>query len=132
MIPIRVILVEDTLPLQRRMRAELEASGSFEVYAVSSSAAGMLCLARMQPDLAVVYPYAGRGAPEEWRRAIGRYRQGRALGLLVLLDHASPGETEIIGEMADLGMIGRPPAAGEIRSLLMNWIGQEEILDRAG
>ncbi len=132
MIPIRVILVEDALPLQRRIRDEMEASGSFEVYAVSSSAAGMLNLARMQPDLAVIYPYAGRGAPEEWRRAVGRYRQGRALGLLVLLDLASAEETETLADMADLGMIERPPAPGEIRSLLMNWAGQEEILDQAG
>ncbi len=131
MIPIRVILVEEAPPLQRRIRDEMEASGSFEVYAVSSGAAGMLSLARMQPDLAVIYPYAGRSAPEEWRRAVNRYRQGRALSLLVLLDQASSRETEALGDVADLGIMGRPPAHGEIRSVLLNWAGQEEVLDRA-
>ena len=52
------------------LKEELESSGGYEVISTSSPASGMLCLARYQPDVLLINPYAGRGTMEEWRRAV--------------------------------------------------------------
>lgn len=131
MIPIRVLLVDDALPLLRTLKQVLEASGSFEVFQATSQAAGMLGLARMQPDILVLNPTAGKGSVEEWRRAVERYRHGRSLGLIALADALAPRDAEILGALADLGILKRRSGPRRILSLLLEWSGQDTGLRRA-
>ena len=84
MIPVRVLMVDEALPVLRELQRELGNSECFEVYTATSSGAGMFSLARLQPDVLVLNPCAGRGSPEEWRRALERYRMTRSLGVLLL------------------------------------------------
>jgi hypothetical protein len=131
MIPIRVLLVEDALPLLRHLKGDLEAEGGFEVFHATSQAAGMLSLARLQPDVLVLNPYAGRGSVEEWRRAIDRYRNGRCLGLLALAGKMPHHDLEVLSGLADLGLLKRPASTRRILSTLLDWMGQETILAKA-
>jgi hypothetical protein len=131
MIPIRVLLVEDALPVLRRLKGDLEAEGSFEVFHATSMAAGMLSLVRVQPDVLVLNPYAGRGSVEEWRRTVERYRNGRSVGLVALAGATPARDREVLAQLADLGILRRPTSTRRILSSILNWMGQETTLARA-
>lgn len=130
MIPVRVLLVDESLPLLREVKEELESSGGFEVFTAVSPAAGLLGLARLQPDLLIANPYAGRGTVEEWRRAVERYRAGRSLSVLVLADRMCERDASILREIADLGVIPDRRGRRVVETILHGWAEQEpeEIL----
>lgn len=132
MIPVRVLLVEESLPVLRGVTELLDECGGFEVYSAVSPAAGMLSLARMQPDLLILHPFAGRGTAEEWRRAVNRYRVGRALSTLVLADRISDHDRELLEEIADLGIRPRRPGPGLLEAILAGWAGEDVTCSRAG
>lgn len=131
MIPVRVLLVEESLPVVRAVKELFEECGGFEVHTVLSPAAGMLSLARMQPDLLILNPYAGRGTPEEWRRALDRYRLGRAISTLVLADRMSEHDREVLDEVADLGIRPRRPGPWMLETILSGWADEETSMSRA-
>jgi DNA-binding NarL/FixJ family response regulator len=126
MIPVRVLLVDESLPLLRGVKEELESSGGFEVFTAVSPAAGMLALARLQPDLLIANPYAGRGSAEEWRRAVERYRSGRALSVLVLADRLPEPDASVLRDIADLGVLPLRHGSRVIETILTGWACQEQ------
>ncbi len=132
MIPIRILLVEDALPVLRELRTELDEAGTFEVFTAASSAAGLLGLARTRPDVLIFHPYAGRGSVEDWRRAIARCRASRALGVLAMADKIPLREREILSGLADLGIVGRRPSARLVHKVVDVWAGEwEQALGKA-
>jgi hypothetical protein len=131
MVPIRILLVEDMLRLARDLARDLEEVGSFEVHTASSMAAGLLTLARLRPDILIVYPYAGRGTPEEWSCTVERFRANRPLSLLVLSGAHPERETEVLGGLADLGMVPRHAGSEQILALLERWFETGENLLQA-
>ncbi len=132
MIPIRILIVEDALPILHRLRDGLEATGDFEVFTASSAPAGLLGLARLQPDVLILQPQTGRGSLEEWRRAIERYRAGRSLAVLVMSARIPSRAREILDGMADLGVVDRFPHPRLIHRLVTTWAGHEPAASRAG
>lgn len=130
MFPIRVLLVEDALPFLRILTTALKTHG-FEVFFASSTAAGMLSLARMQPDVLVLHPQAGRGSVVEWRRAISRYREAHPLGLLLLARRIPAAEQDTLSDLADVGTLARPAAPARILTALLEWAGDEQTMSRA-
>jgi DNA-binding NarL/FixJ family response regulator len=126
MIPIRVLLVDESLPLLREVKEELESSGGFEVFTAVSPAAGLLGLARLQPDLLIANPYAGRGTAEDWRRAVERYRAGRSLSVLVLANRVREPDTSVLREVADLGIVPRRPGSRVVETILTGWACREQ------
>jgi DNA-binding NarL/FixJ family response regulator len=126
MIPVRVLLVDESLPLLREVKEELESSGGFEVFTAVSPAAGMLALARLQPDLLIANPYAGRGTAEEWRRAVDRFRSGRPLSVLVLADRLPEPDASVLRDIADLGVVAHRQGSQVIETVLTGWACQEQ------
>jgi DNA-binding NarL/FixJ family response regulator len=126
MIPVRVLLVDESLPLLRGIKEELESSGGFEVFTAVSSAAGLLGLARLQPDLLIVNPYTGRGSAEDWRRAAERYRAGRPLSVLVLANRVGARDALVLRELADLGIVPHRPGTRVVETILTGWACQEQ------
>jgi DNA-binding response OmpR family regulator len=125
MIPVRVLLVDESLPLLRVMKEELESSGGFEVFTAASPAAGLLGLARLQPDLLVANPYAGRGTAAEWHRAVERYRSGRSLSVLVIAERISQPDAGLLQEIADLGVVSPRKGRRLLETILTGWANQE-------
>jgi DNA-binding NarL/FixJ family response regulator len=134
MIPVRVLLVDESLPRLRELTEELEASGGFEVFTAVSPAGGQLRLARLQPDLLIANPYAGRGTAEEWRRAVERYRSGRPLSVLILADRVHEPDKSVLRSVADLGVVPHQQAGRVLETILSGWARreQEEPLRHAG
>lgn len=134
MIPVRVLLVDESLPLLRGLKEELESSGGFEVFTAVSPAAGLLRLARLQPDLLIANPYAGRGTAEEWRRAVERYRSGRSLSVLMLADRVHEPDRSVLRDIADLGVVPHHHPSRVLDTILTGWARQEqeESLRHAG
>lgn len=128
MIPVRVLLVEESWPLLQRLRTQLEGAEGFEVFSAVSPAAGMLGLARHQPDLLVLDPFTGGGTTEEWKRAILRYRASRPLSVLVLTDRLSPHDQTQLEALADLGVRERAAGGRLLEAILMAWAHQGEPL----
>jgi len=126
MVPVRVLLVQESIPVLRALQEELDGCGGFEVQTATSAAAGQLGLARLQPDILIANPWAGRGTPAEWKRAILRYRDSRPLGVLLLADRASEPDREILREIADLGVRPRTGGMRLLPAILAGWAGQEE------
>jgi DNA-binding response OmpR family regulator len=126
MIPVRVLLVDESLPLLRAVKEELESSGGFEVHTAVSPAAGLLGLARLRPDLLIVNPYAGRGTAEDWRRAVERYRAGRALSVLLLADGVREPDASVLRGIADLGIVAHHRGTGVVETVLTGWACQEQ------
>jgi DNA-binding response OmpR family regulator len=126
MIPVRVLLVDESLPLLRAVKEELESSGGFEVFTAVSTAAGLLGLARLQPDLLIANPYAGRGTAEDWRRSVERYRAGRSLSVLVLANRVHEPDATVLRDVADLGIVPDRPGVRVIEAILAGWACQEQ------
>ena len=126
MIPVRVLLVDESLPLLREVKEELESSGGFEVFTAVSPVAGLLGLARLQPDLLIANPYAGRGTAEDWRRAVERYRAGRSLSVLVLANRVREPDASVLREVADLGIVPHRPGSRVVEAILTGWACQEQ------
>jgi hypothetical protein len=131
MIPIRILLVEDAHPVGKDLERDLASYGNFDLQIAFSAAAGMLLLARLQPDVLVLNPHAGRGSPEEWRRTIECFRHNRPLAVLVLTGTMSRREGEGLSSVADIGLIPRRCGSAGIRSALERWLGTDEILLQA-
>jgi DNA-binding NarL/FixJ family response regulator len=134
MIPVRVLLVDESLPRLRELTEALEYSGGFEVFTAVSPAGGQLRLARLQPDLLIANPYAGRGTAQEWRRAVERYRSSRSLSVLMLADRVHEPDRSVLREMADLGVVPHHQASRVLDTILTGWARQEqeECLRHAG
>jgi hypothetical protein len=126
MIPIRVLLVDESLPLLRAIKDELESSGGFEVFTAVSPVAGLLGLARLRPDLLIANPYAGRGTAEDWRRAVERYRAGRSLSVLLLADRVREPDASVLRGIADLGIVPHRQGTRVIETILTGWAYQEQ------
>jgi DNA-binding response OmpR family regulator len=131
MIPVRVLVVEDSRPLLRSICEELEAADGFEVITAGSPAAGMLTLARLQPDLLILDPFAGGGTPEEWNRTVARYRNARPLSVLVLADRLSDRDRGILETLADLGIQARYAISRITEAVLTAWAESAEPLSEA-
>ena len=128
MIPVRVLLVEESWPLLQELRRALEASDGFEIFTAVSPAAGMLGLARYQPDLLVLDPFSGGGTAEEWKRAIQRYRTARSLSVLILADSLSPHDHAQLDALADLGVRERAVGGHLLETILTAWAEQGDPL----
>jgi hypothetical protein len=131
MIPIRVLFVGDQLPRSRDLLGDLEASGGYEVHVALPPGAGLLALARLQPDILILNPSAGRGTPEEWRRTIERFRSRHPLGLLVLPGRSHERARQVLGDLADLGVHSSRTSPEKIRSLLDSWSGTDDRIPQA-
>jgi DNA-binding response OmpR family regulator len=121
MIPVRVLVVADSRSRLRGLMREIETSEGFEAVAAASPAAGMLALARTQPDLMIVDPFAGGGTAEEWRRAIAHYRAARPLGVAVLAARPSERDRVLLEPLADLGFLGDDGLAEVLESVLATY-----------
>ena len=132
MIPLRVLLVEDALPVLKDLRAALEESGEFEISCATSFPAGMLVLARSRPDLLLVNPYACRSSIEEWRRGVALYRNHHSLGVLALARRVPTQDRIPLQEMADLGILPSGIEARRIQAILEEWANSERLLAGTG
>ena len=78
MLPVRILVVGNTVGLQRRLFTALDREG----YAVSIGAGGpppTLTLARNCPDLLILEAGPALGRIESWRRAIASFRSRSTL-----------------------------------------------------
>ena len=128
MLPLRILLVEDAPPVLQDLRAALDNSSGFEVCCATSCPAGMLTLARRQPDLLVLNPYAGRGTVEAWRRAVRRFRASRQLSVIALARRVSSRDRAGLRELADLGIYSPRTEAWRIQAVLEGWANSEKLL----
>lgn len=85
---LRILIVAREEPRFHRTRDRLAAAG-LEAHYAANAAAGLLLLGRLQPDVLVLDPHATRGHPEDWKRAIDRYRRGRSLAVVLTTDDTS-------------------------------------------
>lgn len=91
---VRVMLVEDSLPVRERLRSLLEESGSVEIVAEASTVDGAIMLFRQQrPDAVVLDLNLTDGSGGAVLRAIKRLRP--ACVVLVLTNFAIPGCREL-------------------------------------
>jgi len=82
MISARILVVLDDGPKRSALARQLECLGA-EVFMSGTGSGGLLLLGRLQPDVLVLDPTAGRGRSEDWRRGVERYRSNRSLSLWV-------------------------------------------------
>jgi hypothetical protein len=125
MLPVRILVVGNTIGLQRRLFAALDREG----YAVSIGAGGpppTLTLARNCPDLLILEVGPALGRIESWRRAIASFRSRRPLSVLAVapesLDHD---ERATLESITDLGILFRPTSTKEIVERLNEWYESE-------
>jgi DNA-binding response OmpR family regulator len=125
MLPVRILVVGNSIGLQRRLFDALDREG----YAVSIGAGGpppALTLARNCPDLLILEVGPALGRVASWRRAIASFRSRRPLAVLAIasesLDHDDRSSLESI---TDLGILVRPTSTTEIVQRLDEWYESE-------
>jgi len=125
MLPVRILVVGNTIGLQRRLFAALDRQG----YAVSIGAGGpppALTLARNCPDLLILEVGPALGRIESWRRAIASFRSRRPLSVLAIAPESlDRDERATLESTTDLGIIVRPTSTTEIVQRLDEWYDSE-------
>lgn len=111
----RILIVAREEPRFYQTRERLAAAG-LEAHYAANAAAGLLLLGRLQPDVLVLDPHATRGHPEDWKRAIERYRLGRSLSVVLTTDDASA--RVALASLTDGPCLPRSFSVGELLVLL--------------
>lgn len=124
----RILIIAHEGPELRRARERLRAEG-YETHVASTAAAGLLFLGRLQPDIVVLDPLVGRGRPEDWRRGLERYREGRPLAVALTTD--DPSARRSLADVADLGVLPRVFDVEHLWSIVDEFDDDEEFR-RAG
>lgn len=125
MLPVRILVVGNTVGLQRRLFTALDREG----YAVAIGAGGpppALTLSRNCPDLLILEVGPALGRVESWRRAIASFRSRRPLSVLVLApENLDRDERAALESITDLGIMVRATSTKEIVERLEEWYDSE-------
>ncbi|MCA9754351.1 MAG: hypothetical protein KDA27_01005 [Candidatus Eisenbacteria bacterium] len=124
----RILIIAHEGPDLRRAQERLSEIG-YETHLANTAAAGMLLLGKLQPEIVVLDPLVGRGRPEDWRRALERFRAGRPLAVVLTTD--DPFARRSLAEAADLGVLPRMFDLDYLLSIVDGYDDDEEFL-RAG
>jgi DNA-binding response OmpR family regulator len=132
MLPVRILVVANTIGLQRRLYSVLDREG----FAVSIGAGGpppALTLARNCPDLLILEVGPALGRIESWRRSIASFRSRRPLCVLAIAsENTDHDDRAALEEIADLGLLVRPASTREILERVSEWYDAETPLVQAG
>ena len=132
MLPVRVLIVGNTVGLQRRLYGNLDRDG----YAVSIGAGGpppALTLTRNCPDLLIVEIGPALGKLERWRRAIASFRSKRPLSVLAIVPENLDSKEKInIESIPDIWIMIQPVSANDIRERVGDWYTSETPMRATG
>lgn len=132
MLPVRVLIVGNTVGLQRRLYGALDRDG----YSVMIGAGGpppALTLTRNCPDLLILEVGPALGKLERWRRAIASFRSRRPLSVLAIapesLDQKMRANLEAI---PDLWLLTQPVSTTDICDRVEEWYSSEAPMRATG